>query len=274
LYYILRYYALYTQELTPLGTKSINSSSIRRIIIVEYDAELRSSLVRFLGINGYEVVAASSALEFYCMIDRNSFSLAIMGVGILDQSSLVLVEYLRKNTVMHIVMLITNNTIEDRLSCYQAGADMLLEKPVDLRELSALVSNVFFRIDNHLQVSAGFTESRSDIMLYNKRNRVVDDTLAWNILSDGWRLLSPGGDALELTLKEFRFLMALCCTTSTAVPRKELLETLEYRNDEYGNRALESLVHRLRNKTAILGTSPIKTAHGVGYSFAAPVNIV
>jgi DNA-binding response OmpR family regulator len=252
---------------------SSNSSPFRRIIIVEYDAELRSSLVRFLGINGYEVVAASSALEFYRMIDHASFSLAIMGVGIPDQSSLVLVEYLRKNTVMHIIMLITNNTIEDRLSCYQAGADMLLEKPVDFRELSALLSNVFFRIENR-SVSEEFTQSLSLYLPHKERKKVIDDTLAWKILSDGWRLLSPGGDSIELTLKEFRFLTALCCSTSTAVPRRELLETLEYRNDEYGNRALESLVHRLRSKTATLGTSPIKTAHGVGYSFAAPVNIV
>jgi len=251
----------------------VNSSSIRRIIIVEYDAELRSSLVRFLGIHGYEVVAAGSALEFYRMIDHNSFSLAIMGVGIPDQSSLVLVEYLRKNTVMHIVMLITNNTIEDRLSCYQAGADMLLEKPVDFRELSALLSNVFYRIDNR-SAFGGFTENLPDTLPYNERKKVVDDALAWKIMSDGWRLLSPGGDSIDLTLKEFRFLTALCCATCTAVPRKELLETLEYRNDEYGNRALESLVHRLRSKTAMLGTSPIKTAHGLGYSFAAPVNIV
>jgi DNA-binding response OmpR family regulator len=251
----------------------MHSSSIRRIIIVEYDVELRSSLVRFLGIHGYEVVAAGSALEFYRMIDHSSFSLAIMGVGIPDQSSLVLVEYLRKNTVMHIVMLVSNNTIEDRLSCYQAGADMLLEKPVDFRELSALLSNVFYRIDNR-SVYDEFAEIPAESALYSKRKRAVDNAIAWKIMSDSWRLLSPAGDSIELTLKEFRFLTALCCSTSEAVPRKELLETLEYRNDEYGNRALESLVHRLRSKTATLGTSPIKTAHGVGYSFAAPVNIV
>lgn len=243
-----------------------------RIIVVENDSELRSSLVRFLGILGYEAVAARSALEFYRMIDHSSFSLAIMDVGLPDQSGVVLVEYLRKNTMMHIVMMMTTNAIDDRLLCYQAGADILLEKPFDFRELSALLHNIFSRISNRT-VPAKFLDNGSDGSHYRQKP-VLDEPPSWRLMTEGWRLIAPAGDSVELTLKEFKFLTALSGSDTAAVSRQQLLKALEYQNDEYGNRALESLVHRLRSKVARLGSLPIKTAHGIGYSFAAQVIIM
>lgn len=83
----------------------------------------------------------------------------------------------------------------------------------------------------------------------------------WKIKKDGWLLISPGCYSIELTLKEFKFLTTLSASSSLAISRQKLLNSLEYQNDNNRNRALESLAHRLRNKTAGLGRSPIKTAN-------------
>lgn len=247
-------------------------SAARRIIIVEHDPELRNSLVKFLEVLGYELVAVGSALEFYRMIDQYDCCLAIMDIELPDQDGLVLVEYLKKNTDIWIVMLTQRRTVDVRLSYYRAGADVLLEKPVDFRELAAVLGNLFQRIDKakRLKNSNGLSSERSSA----GQEMIGESVVTWKILSDGWLLISPQGESIELTLKEFKFLTTLSETDAIAVSRKELLQTLEYQNDEYGNRALESLVHRLRSKTATLGSSPIKTAHGIGYSFAAPVGVV
>jgi len=220
--------------------------------------------VKFLGIFGYEVLAVGSALEFYRVINQYGGCLAIIDVGLPDQNGLVLVEYLRNNSDIYILMLTSKQTIDEKLACYQAGADMLLDKPVEFRELSALLPNIFNRL------------GKPECIVYSQVNHHVQvpEDISWKIMRDGWVLISPKGDSVGLTLKEFKFLLSLSNTSAMAVSRKELLKTLEYQNDEYGHRALESLVHRLRNKTAALGSSPIKTAHGVGYSFTAPVNIV
>jgi len=236
----------------------------RRIIIVENDHELGDGLMKFLGIFGYEVLAVGSALEFYRAIEQYDCCLAIIDVGLPDQNGLLLVEYLRNNSDMYILMLISKQMIDDKLTCYRAGADMLLEKPVDFRELSAILGNIFDRI--------GSPERAAQPQANHPAK--TPEGVSWKIMRDGWALISPKGESISLTLKEFKFLLSLSNTSAMAVSRKELLKTLEYQNDEYGHRALESLVHRLRNKTATLGSSPIKTAHGVGYSFTAPVNIV
>jgi len=58
------------------------------------------------------------------------------------------------------------------------------------------------------------------------------------------------------------------------VGRKELLGALEYPHSQHGLRAIESLVYRLRKKAAeaVPGEIlPLKTSHGLGYAFTAPL---
>lgn len=59
------------------------------------------------------------------------------------------------------------------------------------------------------------------------------------------------------------------------VSRETLLTTLGYGDDEYANRAMDSLVRRLRRKIekCFNRQTPIKTAHAMGYCFSAPIVI-
>lgn len=248
---------------------------LQRIIVVEDDAEMRRNLVKYLNNEGYEALAVGSALDFYRSIDYSSRSLAIIDIGLPDQSGMVLVEYLKKNTDIYIVGLLTNNTLEERLACYKAGADVILVKPYYISEIAALIRNIYSRFNYEWGDIVRKGGNQNDATVKACCEVVMASNLpSWTLMSEGWLLITPGGDSIELTLREYKFIQALSRSDSIAVTRKELLQMLEYQNDEYGNRALESLVHRLRTKTAIYGSAPIKTAHGVGYSFAALVNIL
>lgn len=250
----------------------MQSPAPREVIIVESDSDLRRGLLKHLSIAGYEVIAVGSALEFYRLIDHYTCRLAIMDIGLPDQSGLVLVEYLKKNTDIYVVMLTTSDSVEERIGYYRAGADALLVKPVDFREITALIGNVFDRIDKNGEL-INFDEKSINSKL-SDGHVSADESLSWRLSSDGWRLISPAEGSIELTLREFKFLVILSRSPDIAVSRSDLLMALDYRNDEYGNRALESLVHRLRGKMNAFGSSPIKTAHGVGYSFTAPVKVL
>ncbi len=58
------------------------------------------------------------------------------------------------------------------------------------------------------------------------------------------------------------------------VPHEELLRALGYTNDEYGRRSLETIMYRLRKKITQDDGIPIKTSHGSGYTFTAPLALV
>lgn len=85
--------------------------------------------------------------------------------------------------------------------------------------------------------------------------------------------MNPLGESVSLTIREFQFMLQLATSREIAVSRKELFQCLRYRDDKHGNRALESLVHRLRKKTLAGGKPLIQTAHGYGYSLSSPVEV-
>lgn len=166
----------------------------------------------------------------------------------------------------------TSESIDDRLTYYQVGADVFFAKPVDFRENTAVLNNAFGCIISN---SVGTSDCR---MLPSERavqSFLNNESITrWRLLNDGWSLVSSHGDSVDLTLGEFKFLLKLSRSPAIAVSRKDLLQTLEYQHSAYSNRALESLVHRFRSKISVLGTVSVKTAHGIGYSFAASITIL
>jgi DNA-binding response OmpR family regulator len=242
-----------------------NIPALKRIIIIEDDIEISECLVKFFAMKGYDVHAVGSALEFYRISDLHSYALAIVDLGLPDQNGLVIAKYLKSNTSLHILVLTGQTDIENRLESYEAGADAFMSKPVNFRELSALVVNL---LDRGKQIRF-YGSSSPDSPFHS------DDEQHWKILRDGWLLITPKGNALKLTLKEYEFLLSLTNNSAIAFPRQDLLRILGYQNNEYGNRALESLVYRLRHKVEEHGVSiPVQTAHGIGYSFSANIVVV
>jgi two-component system OmpR family response regulator len=246
-----------------MSSQASAGASLSKILIVEDDKDLRESMLKYLVGNGLDVVAVGSAIEFYRTIALNSYALAIIDRGLPDQSGLVLVKYLRGNTDMRVIMLTALASIDEKLEGYDAGADVYLAKPADFREILATINNLLGRIE--VIPNTGMEIIKSVVAENNKQ---------WQLRRSEWLLINPEGQSVKLTLKEFEFTLFLATTETIAASRKELLKLLEYQNNESGNRALESLVHRLRTKTAVLGSFPIQTAHGVGYSFSVSVLVV
>ena len=119
----------------------------KRIIIVEDDRDLLENMVKYLTLCGYEVTGAASAREFYYHLSRQTYLLAVLDIGLPDQSGLVLAEYVRNNTNMWIIMLTARSTLDDKLAGLKSGADFYLVKPIDCSELAATITNLFARLD-------------------------------------------------------------------------------------------------------------------------------
>lgn len=238
----------------------------RRIIIVEDDADLRRSVVKYLELKGYDVTGVGSAIEFYRELSETVYGLAIIDIGLPDQSGLILSNYLRINSDIRILILTAETSVECRLSCYQSGADLYLQKPVDFRELSVTVSNLIGRVAKPETTYGG--SDRVDA------GKVVGDGGHWVLSRLDWSLHVPTGEVLRLTSKEVGLITLLATTPDSVSSRRDILKALDYRNDEYGNRALEAMIRRLRRKMeSVVDCSPIKTCHGHGYCFSVPIII-
>jgi len=254
---------------TPLGA---TLEPTQRVIIVEDDQDLRESLIKYLTLAGHDITGVGSALQFYHTIANEDYALAILDVGLPDQNGLVLAEYLRNNTTMRIIMLSARTSLDDKLAGYNSGADVYMVKPVDFQELSASISNILGRIHPTLSI-----QTRSDVEKQphpKLPTQPVVNSLSWTLEQSTRTLYTPLNEGIELTSKEYDFIVCLSSCNNEAVSRQVILKALQYQNDEFSHRSLESLIHRLRTKILTINSNvPIKTSHGVGYCFSAPLTI-
>ncbi|MDT9545756.1 MAG: winged helix-turn-helix domain-containing protein [Chlorobium phaeovibrioides] len=230
--------------------------SSRRVVVVQRDPEARESLVAYLKKEGIDVFSVASALELYALLSQEEFSLAVIADDLEDQSGLVVVRFLKRNTSLSSLMMIAAVTPKSRLAAYNAGALACFAMPVDYAEFSVLVRNLL--------------EQGGD----DAPGRMQFGGGDWKILRNGWVLVGPEGAMVKLTIKEFEFMTLLATAKEMAVPRSILMEHMEYRNDIHGHKALEAVVHRLRVKTKNAGGQLIETAHGVGWGFSSVVSLV
>ena len=232
----------------------------KRIIIVEDDRDLLENMVKYLTIASYEVTGASSARELYYHLSLRPYVLAILDIGLPDQSGLVLAEYVRNNTDMRIIMLTARSTLDDKLAGLKYGADFYLVKPIDCSELAATIANLFARLDG------------VPVVLEQAQERLETDSAPWKLERNGWLLITPKGDSIQLTSKEYEFIASLDLPQKTIVARRDILKILDYPSTEQASHALESMIYRLRKKIEAAGCEfPVKTSHGAGYCLSADI---
>jgi len=238
------------------------------IIVVEDDSDFRESLVEYLSLAGLSVTGVSSALEFYNTITRHQYQIAVLDIGLPDQNGLVLAEFIRNNSDMRIMMLTAQASLDSKITAYRSGADIYLVKPIDLAELAASIHSLLGRISSAEELSEPERPAKALTVS-------MEVEQCWTLSRHECSLLSPQESKVSLTSKEFDFLEKLAASPHEVVERQDLLKTLAYDNDELGNKALDALIHRLRRKKDDLDIRiPLKTMHGVGYSFAATIVIV
>jgi DNA-binding response OmpR family regulator len=237
-----------------------------RGVVVEDDRDFRESMVEYLLLSGLDVTGVESALEFYQGISRQSYDVVILDIGLPDQNGLILAEYVRNNTDMRIIMLTAQSSLESKITAYQAGADIYLVKPVDFSELSASIYSILGRLHSNQSIPHALQKVESS---------PNEKEVQWTLVRSNWTLCSPNEEEIKLTPKEFDLIERLAQSAHTVVIRHELLASLAYENNDYGNRSLDALVHRLRlKKNGLKFSLPVKTVHGSGYCFSAPIKVV
>lgn len=223
-----------------------------KLIVVEDEVDLRDNLTEYLALEGVQVEAVGSAVEFYQLIANKRFDIAVIDLNLPDQGGLTLVEYLRQNATMGIVILTARSEVQQRIEGYQSGADLYFVKPVEMAELLAGITSLYQRL------------KLSDL---NKADAKPDRP--WSFVRSRWELAAPDGAHISLSAREGHLLEVLTEVIGEPVSREVLLEKLGYSQNSYGSRALDALIRRLRRKIAQNSreNAPIQTVHGMGYLF-------
>lgn len=257
----------------------MNPVTEQRVLLVEDDEDLGAALCEYLEMAGFGTHWVRRALEFYRVIGvAPGFDVAIVDIGLPDQSGLVLAEYIRHNADTSVVVLTASDTVERSAESYRLGVDLFLAKPVDGDVLVAAVTSLAMRsrqrqgLADRVQSSVPVSEGSSG----PDTSRARPPAPVWVIDRRRRQLLSPAGDVVDLTRQELTLCLMFAESPEHSVTRVAQLERLYGRDDESARRALDTTMSRLRRKIsdATGETPPILTDYGVGHSFSQPLELL
>ena len=213
-----------------------------RILVVEDEPDLLSSLAQALREEGYAVDTAADGEDGLFKAESSDYDALILDVMLPKLDGWELLQGLRKTKKTPVLMLTARDRSADRVRGLDSGADDYVVKPFDLAELQARLRALIRRTANQ-------TRSRLEI-----RDLVIDTAA---------RTVSRNGEAIILTAREYALVEYLALHCGEVVTRTALYEHLFDENDSTLSNLLDVHVSNIRKK---LGQDFIVTRRGHGYS--------
>ena len=212
-----------------------------RILIVEDEPDLLSSLARALREEGYAVDTAADGEEGLFSAESNEYDAIVLDVMMPKLDGWGVLARLRECKKTPVLMLTARDQSRDRVRGLDTGADDYVVKPFDLDELLARLRALIRRTSG--QTAAALTIGK-----------VTIDTAA--------RTVSLDSAQVTLTAREYALLEYLALHKGEVVTRTALYEHLFDENESSLSNLLDVHVSNLRKK---LGHEFITTRRGHGY---------
>ena len=156
-----------------------------RLLIVEDDAALASSLGEWFELDGHSCDFAADGQAALALISQADFDVMLLDVSLPRIDGLEVTRRIRKlGNITPILMLTARDSVEDRVQGLDAGADDYVVKPFALVEVAARVRVLSRRRTGEVQrLIVGSLE-----ILINER-RVLRENREIELSPIGWRLL-------------------------------------------------------------------------------------
>lgn len=238
---------------------------MKRILIVEDEADIRSFEVINLKRVGYDTVEAEDGEQALRIFNEDplGFDIALLDISMPNMDGLTLCKELRKRSAeLGIIMLTAKAQEMDKISGLMLGADDYITKPFSPTELTARVDSLYRRVE--LQ------------QLVTKSNVKSDEiTLGKFTLNLHRRTLVKENKDIELTQVEFQILEYFFNNPNKPLNRNDILYNVWGENYVGEEKIVDVNMRRLRMKIEDNPSEPqyIQTVWGRGYKWNDPSNL-
>jgi DNA-binding response OmpR family regulator len=219
---------------------------ILRLLVVEDEPSLLSIITKRLKEEGYGVDSAKDGREGENYITSAEYDCIILDIMIPFQDGLTLLRKIRaKNISAPVLLLTAKDSINDRVTGLDSGADDYLVKPFSFDELLARVRAMLRRHKD-------------------KKNTVLSvGDLEMDTIT---REVQRGGKAIELTSKEYSILEYFLRNKNRVLTKSQIAEHVWNYDFEYNSNIVEVYVRYLRRKMdEEFKNKLIHTIRGGGY---------
>ncbi len=231
------------------------------ILVVDDDPALRELLLAYLAENDLRVTAVASGVDMLTVFDSEAIDLVVLDLRLPGEDGMQLTRQLRERAAVPIVLLTGKAEEADRVMGLELGADDYVTKPFSPRELLARIRAVLRRY-----------QTQTDLPARDEQRRAFRFA-GWELNLRTRKLVTAGGDKLDLSNGEFSLLAAFCAAPQRVLSRDQLLGLSRLHNAEVYDRSIDVQILRLRRKIEADAAHPqlIVTERGAGYVFNVAV---
>lgn len=216
-----------------------------KILVVEDNKELNSTVCTFLNQSGYEAKGCLCANDAYDAMYENVFDLIVSDIMMPDIDGFEFVKTVRTlNENIPILFMTARDDFAAKQRGYRVGIDDYMVKPIELDEL-------FLRIGALLR-RAKIAASRK----LRVGNFIMDADEHTAFLGD---------EEIILTAREFFLLYKLLSYPKKTFTRSQLMDEFWEADTSSGPRTVDVYMTKLRSKLAKCDSFEIVTVHGLGY---------
>ena len=231
-----------------------------RIAIIEDDVDLLEITLQYMRIAGFSAWGVGNGDAFYKKLAIDPVDVVMIDVGLPGEDGFSISRHLRSIPDLSVIIVSSHDTLDDRLTGLETGADRYMVKPVNLDELIANIR----AMAHHKGVDTAVPAIKP-----------LEAAMFWHLSSQFWTLTSPAGKVLSLTVREYRLLEILIAAEGRNISKQEIANDIIGKRMVNASERLDVLLARLRKKAndTLHEALPIITLHMHGYAFTAPAKI-
>lgn len=227
------------------------------VLVIEDEEKIARLLEIELEYEGYRVGKASSGTEGLEKYRSEKWNLILLDIMLPNMSGIEVLRRIRQhNALIPVILLTAKDSVEDKVSGLDLGANDYVTKPFQIEELLARI-RAALRLSNTATI---ITETESSM-----------ESMAWLNLADlklneRTREVIRDGDHIELTPREYDLLVFLLKHQRQVLHREQILQAV-WGFDYYGDTNVVDVYIRYLRKKIDHGraTELIHTVRGVGY---------
>lgn len=217
-----------------------------KILLIEDEEKLARFVELELSYEGYTVVKAFDGRTGCDLALSEDFDLILLDIMLPGLNGMEVLRRIRRKSSVPVLMLTARDSVNDKVSGLDLGADDYVTKPFAIEELLARIRTAL-RKTTVKQESAMTYAGRLELNL--SRHTVTVD-----------------GEAVDLTKREFDLLYFLLKNKGLVLTREVLLENVWDYDFDGGTNAVDVYIRYLRGKIDdVYGLKLIHTVRGVGY---------
>jgi len=222
-----------------------------RILVIEDEENLSRFIELELTYEGYEVKKAADGRTGLGLAENEAFDLILLDIMLPEINGLEVLRRLRRFSKTPVILLTARDSVMDKVTGLDSGADDYVTKPFAIEELLARIRTAFRKSRNE--------NGNADTSGILKLGRLTLDVPRYSAMMDQ----TP----IELTKREFELLKILMENVGIVLTRDILLERVWGYNYMGETNSVDVYIRFLRGKIDdAFGVKYIHTIRGVGYT--------